>query len=91
MPEEEKYAEIQEIVNSMAQWMSFEDELLKLYCSITCLNMETDFSKQVSKDYVQEKIGCLLGKIPIALDSNATVMFIRLKMGQKNLENGEIE
>lgn len=71
-----------EILETISCFVSIEDELLKLYCLVSCAIGHGDDKDFLHRNYLKEKISRILAHKPLIIDSSAKRMFCDLKEKQ---------
>lgn len=80
--EEEKRKLIESILENCDCVGNLEDQLLKLYCLFNCCmaNYSKDGEDFLSRYYIKEKLGRVMGGIPIILDTKAKSQYATLML-----------
>lgn len=73
---------LKEILDSITCFVSIEDELIKLFCLVSCAKCETNYPDRLHKDYLKEKIGRIMNGTPLVIDNSAKAMYIGIKLGR---------
>ena len=79
------------ILDKVDEVGNVEDQLIKLYCLFNCClaNYTKDGEDFLSRRYIKEKLGRVMGGIPIILDASARVMYATLMLSIPKKANEE--
>ena len=87
---ERRQSLIKSVLEKVNEVGNVEDQLIKLYCLFNCCmaNHTENGEEFISRRYIKEKLGRVMGSVPLILDQSAQLMYASIMLGTiKKLED----